>query len=430
MKTIFHSVCALAIFAASVASAAQAAGAEAHPLEFIHTGFENASPLSWEIDSQGAVQIYLVYDQERSSPNRANGHWHFQLQARKGSDLTIVLNNFDNVWNGKKGAAVSEDTICFLSTDEKQWRPMRGKKLEGNRMQFQVHMDQETLLVARLEPYRLSDLEALISAVRNSPLVQITPIGQTVEGRPLEIMRVGRPEAPHRVLLRARAHAWEPGGNWVVQGLVRRLLRDDEDARRYLQRYCVYVLPMANKDGVVRGRTRFNLLGKDLNRNWDKPADARYAPENAALERWVEAMIRKGQKPELMIDFHNDEGGNLHFSRPEGELKEYLARMQLFEQLLRKHTWFTEGSTGSTFRNAGSIGEGLLARYGIHASVLELNANWIAGLNDYPTGKNWELFGQQLCRVFYEYFGVRPSVVNSKPVPHRSGHEMENRGKR
>ena len=26
---------------------------------------------------------------------------------------------------------------------------------------------------------------------------------------------------------------------------------------------------MANKDGVARGGTRFNLRGKDLNRNWD-----------------------------------------------------------------------------------------------------------------------------------------------------------------
>ena len=46
---------------------------------------------------------------------------------------------------------------------------------------------------------------------------------------------------------------------------------------------------MANKDGVALGRTRFNLQGKDLNRDWDKPADPRLAPENYALEKWLEA---------------------------------------------------------------------------------------------------------------------------------------------
>jgi hypothetical protein len=373
-------------------------------LEFINTSFENASPLWWEVDSEGVIQIYLVYDQERSSPNRANGHWHFQLQAKTGSDLVIVLNHLDNVWNRRKGSPVSDETISFVSTDGKQWQVMPTEKIEGNRLRLRVHTDQPTLYVARLEPYRLSDLKRLKDEIRTHPLVEISRIGRTVEGRELEIIRVGKPEAPYRVLLRARAHSWEPGGNWVVQGLIRRLLRDDEDARRWLDVYCVYIMPMANKDGVARGRTRFNMQGKDLNRNWDRPADPQLAPENAALESWIEAMIRKGKRPHLAIDFHNDEGGNLHVSRPNIDLNAYLQRMEVYERLLRKHTWFTEGSTGSGFRNPGTFGEGLLERYGITACIQELNANWIAGLEDHPSGKNWELFGQQLCEVFSRYF--------------------------
>jgi hypothetical protein len=78
--------------------------------------------------------------------------------------------------------------------------------------------------------------------------------------------------------------------------------------------------------------------------------------------------------------------------------------MVRFEKLLRKHTWFTEGSTGGQFRNPGSLGEGLLERYGIDACILEFNANWIAGLSKAPLGKDWELLGEQLRDAFYEYF--------------------------
>jgi hypothetical protein len=53
--------------------------------------------------------------------------------------------------------------------------------------------------------------------------------------------------------------------------------------------------------------------------------------------------------------------------------------MARFEELLRKHTWFIKGSIGTNFCNPGSIGEGLLDRYGIPALVYELNANWLAG---------------------------------------------------
>ena len=64
--------------------------------------------------------------------------------------------------------------------------------------------------------------------------------------------------------------------------MIRSLLQ--KDATSYLNKYCVYIMPMANKDGVARGRSRFNILGKDLNRNWDQAADSNYAPENYALE--------------------------------------------------------------------------------------------------------------------------------------------------
>ena len=78
--------------------------------------------------------------------------------------------------------------------------------------------------------------------------------------------------------------------------------------------------------------------------------------------------------------------------------------MKRFEKLLREYTWFTEGSTGGQFRNPGSLGEGLLERFGINACILELNANWIAGLKKVPYGKDWEMLGEQLRDVFYMYF--------------------------
>jgi hypothetical protein len=386
-----------------------AAAAKSHPLCYLGTEFENASPLWWEVEPDGTVRVHLVYDQERSSLNRANGHWLFRVEAEPGCDLTLALGPFANVWNGTLSKPTPEATISFVSDDGQQWRAIPAEPAEPHWLKLHVHLQGSSLYVARLEPYRLSDLEKWKASIAGQPLVAITAIGHTVEQRELELIRVGKPDAPHRVLLRARAHPWEPGGNWVVEGLIRRLLQGDDDARRYLDRYCVYVMPLANKDGVARGRTRFNQRGMDLNRNWAKPADPALAPENAALEKWLETMIAQGRRPDLAIDFHNDAGGNLHVSRPEmdaGELQQYLSRMERLEKLLREKTWFTEGSTKSSFRNPGTIGEGLLARYGIAACIHELNANRIAGLDDYPTAANWKKYGQQLAEVFWEYFGA------------------------
>ncbi len=256
-------------------------------LIFLNTTFENGSPLYWEADANNVVHVYLVYDQERASPNRANGHWFFQVQAKAGAELTFVLHNFDNVWNGQRGSPIDKRTVCFISQDGHSWEAIATEKTADNFLRFKVRADKGSLYLARLPPYRLYDLETLKHRIRADRRVDIATIGKTVEGRELEIVRVGNPDAAHRVLLRARAHPWEPGGNWVVEGLIQRLLRDDESAKRYLDTYCVYIMPIANKDGVARGRTRFNQLGSDLNRKWDKPADPAFNPENYALETWL-----------------------------------------------------------------------------------------------------------------------------------------------
>jgi hypothetical protein len=116
-------------------------------------------------------------------------------------------------------------------------------------------------------------------------------------------------------------------------------------------------------------------------------------------------MIRKGQRPNLALDLHNDGHGQLHISRPPVKnLDQCLSRMNRLEKLLREQTWFREGSTKATFRNPGTLGEGWLERYGIDAAVHELNCQWIAGLRDYPSGRHWQRYGEQLARVFYDYF--------------------------
>ena len=393
------------VFATRLQVAAGLAPASAPSLPLIATNFENASPVSYDIAPDGVINVHLLYDYERSSPNRAAGHFHFLLQAKTGSRLTLEFKNLDNVWNGQSGSVARELKTAVVSQDGRDWKPVSLESIPTNRVRLTLEMPGPTLYVARVEPYRLSDLARFLASIKPNPLVQLETIGNTVEGRPLELVRIGNPQAPRRVFLRARAHPWEAGSSWVAQGVIQRLLLGDELARNCLARYCVYILPLANKDGVAHGLTRFNLLGKDLNRNWDHPADPQLAPENYALEKWLERMLQAGQPPDLALELHNDGSGQLHLSRPQvPQLAAYLERMARLEQLLRRYTWFTEGSTGGTFRNSGTLGDGWLERHGIDALVHEFNCNWLAGLKDYPSARHWQAYGAALAAVFLEYF--------------------------
>ena len=411
---IFYSF--LLLLLVSLYSAAQGPSAEPrsiisnidstrNKIKYIDNGFENASPFNWEIDSSGNIVISLVYDHERASLNRANQHWHFMIEAVPGSDLSVIIRNFDNLWNGQKAYPISDKTPCYVSLDGKNWNLIKTELLSDNSLKFQVHLSQDKIFIASLEPYRISDLEKFLSGIKSNRSVEIKKIGNTSKGRPLEIVRIGNPNAPHSILLRARAHGFEVGGNWVVQGLVKSLL--EKDAAPYLEKYCVYILPMANKDAVALGRTRFNAQGMDLNRNWDKPSNPAVSPENYALEKWIKEMIAKGKKPDLAIDLHNDREGNLHFSHADANNKGYIENTQLFESLLYKYTWFTEGRKKEEFRNPGTIGEGLLQRYAMNAFIFELNFEWSAGLKKVPCATDWELLGSELRKVFMEYFNKK-----------------------
>ncbi len=98
-------------------------------------------PLWYEIDTNGVVQVYLTYDNERSSPNRAAGHWHFLLHGRPGAKLTLILNNLDNIWNGRLGSIAREANMTLISEDGRNWRPIPIQQVPVGRLQFEVAVD-------------------------------------------------------------------------------------------------------------------------------------------------------------------------------------------------------------------------------------------------------------------------------------------------
>jgi dienelactone hydrolase len=370
------------------------------PLIYINSFIENGSTTDWEKGSDGTIYIHQNYDYQREVFNRQNNHFHFLLIGRAGADVPVVFKDYSSIYNGRMNYNTSNIKYCVVSNDGKKWRHHPAELLNSDtRKPIMFHMDSDSLYIASVEPYRVSDLHRLLSRIENDERIGIETIGKSVEGRDLHIIRVGNETAPHSVFIRVRAHPWEPGGNWVSEGIVSTLLQRTEEADNYLKNYCVYILPMTNIDGVVHGKARYNMNGMDLNRGLEEPADPVLSPEVYYMEQWFEKMIGKGRKPDLGIDFHNDDGGPLIFEPPaNADSVSYVDHMKTLEKLLRSGTWFRERAV---YRNPGG---GITERYGIEWFVYELNALWIEGLQKRPLSDDWILLGNQLCGVFNAYF--------------------------
>jgi dienelactone hydrolase len=370
------------------------------PITYLNTFIENGSTTGWEKGSDGTFYIHQNYDYQREVFNRQNNHFHFLIIGKAGTDVPIVFRDHSTIYNGRMHYAATNIKYCVVSSDGKKWRHVPTDVLNSDPSgRILLRMDSDSLYIASVEPYHVSDLQNLLARIEGNDRVSIETIGQSVEGRDLPLICVGDEKAPHSVFIRARAHPWEPGGNWVIEGIIRRLLQQTEETDAYLQHYCAYILPMANIDGVARGKSRFNMNGMDLNRGLEAPADPVLSPEVYHMEQWFEKMMAEGRKPDLAIDFHNDDGGPLIFEPPaNGDSVQYVYHMRTFEKILRQDSWFTEPAV------MRSPGGGITQRYGIEWFVYELNAGWIEGLQKRPLSDDWILLGEQLCGVFDTYF--------------------------
>ncbi len=378
-------------------------------IKFIDYYFENGSPLLWKIEND-TLCISLQPDYERGTSNRQTDHWYFRIVSEKGARIRLTIEKMlPDVYNGRPATDwwnYKTGIPCYVSADNINWYALKTTTLPGKELFLEFTMESEEIFLSRLPVYTTSHLNSLVNRIRDTKDVKVFQIGRTPEKRPLEIIQLGDPQAENQIVLRARAHPWEPGGNWVVEGFIDEFIR--EYGKGKLNSFCFSILPMANKDGVVRGMTRFNTSGMDLNRNWDKAPDSLLCPENYAFENYIKDLIKKGTPPSLVIDFHNDDKGDVHLTKRDRNDIQYIQNMQRFEKLMRQHSSFSESFryiwNDDTQPDVWTINNGLFSRYQLESFVYELNANWISGLGKVPSAEEWQDTGKGLLNVLSDYF--------------------------
>ena len=173
----------------------------------------------------------------------------------------------------------------------------------------------DSVYYAYFAPYSMERHADLVARVVAGGRASLEVVGQTLDGQDIDILRLGAPGADKRnCWIIGRQHPGETMAEWLIEGLLDRLMDpDDAVAKALLERAVFYIVPNMNPDGSRRGHLRTNAAGANLNREWAAPTMAQ-SPEVYLVRA---AMVASGV--DFCLDVHGDEVLPYNFiAGPEG----------------------------------------------------------------------------------------------------------------
>lgn len=229
--------------------------------------------------------------------------FYFRLIGAKGQSCRLVIENADQASYGD--GYVNYQTVVSngeTSVDDDHW--MRTTTEFNGKELIITHTPQsDSTYFSYFAPYSWQRHRQLVDKSLLSPLVRHHKLGNTLDGRVLDMLQVGEASRNKKTAwLIARQHPGETMAEWWMEGFVNRLLdNNDPGARQALSAYTFYIVPNMNPDGSVRGHLRTNAAGKNLNRAWLEPSQ----------EETPEVFNVRNKMQETGVDFcfdvHGDE---------------------------------------------------------------------------------------------------------------------------
>ena len=252
----------------------------------------------------GSIDVVNAEHPSRIDLNlRADSHadihqwFHFRLQGARDQAVTMRFLNAGQATYPKG----FEDYQAVASYDLDNWFRVP-TTFDGQVMTIEHTPETDSVYYAYFEPYSWERHLRLLGEVAENPIARVVDLGSTVEGRDMNLVVIGNPQAEKKIWVIARQHPGESMAEWFVEGMMDALLDSANPvARTLLQRAVFYIVPNMNPDGSVRGNLRTNAAGANLNREWMNPSLER-SPEVLCVKRKIEEV-----GIDMFFDIHGDE---------------------------------------------------------------------------------------------------------------------------
>lgn len=227
-------------------------------------------------------------------------YFYYRVSGAKGEELVMRMTNagkasFPEAFVGYK---------AYASYDCRYWFKVPTTYGEDSGVLTLRHTPKKNAVYyAYYPPYTYQRHQDLIAEMQTCEGCELEMLGETLDGHDLDLLRVGEPgEGKRNIWIVARQHPGEAMAEWFTEGLLRRLVdQQDPVAQEALKKAVFWVVPNMNPDGSWRGHLRVNAAGMNLNREWREPS----------MEESPEVFVVKRRMEEVGVDFlcdvHGDE---------------------------------------------------------------------------------------------------------------------------
>jgi murein tripeptide amidase MpaA len=198
--------------------------------------------------------------------------FHFRLAGAKGRPVTLKITNC----GGSAYPGGWANYQARYSVDRDDWRCADTLYADGV-LTITHTPEADAVWFAYFAPYSMERHHDLVQRTAAAPGVSLIQLGQTLDGQPIDLLRMGT--GAKQVWLYARQHPGESMAEWWMEGALDCLTDEIDPVARTLREKCtLHIVPNMNPDGSARGHLRTNAVGVNLNREWASPSAER-SPE-------------------------------------------------------------------------------------------------------------------------------------------------------
>ena len=298
---------------------------------FINSQFDSGNIQVLELESPNNIQLAINKD------NQSDFYqwFHFKLHATPFIEHKLHINNlaksaYPNGW---------KDYQAVASYDRETWFRV-DTSFTGDQLVIEFTPEYDSVYFAYFAPYSYERHLDLVANAQMSFDCRHELLGLTLDGRELNLLVVGeeqrhdeqdKVQAKNKIWITSRQHPGETMAEWLIEGLLNRLLDEDDGlAKSLLQNNVFYIVPNMNPDGSARGHLRTNAVGVNLNREWQSPSLEKSPEVFHVLNKMQEIGV------DIFLDVHGDEALPYNFVAGSEGNPNYTAHIKMLEDTFKQ----------------------------------------------------------------------------------------------